>query len=225
MNNQPIIECINLCKTFKEGSLVTPVLHSINLNVMAGEQLAIIGASGAGKSTLLHLIGGLDKPSAGQVFINHQNIHELSEKKRSQLRNQTLGFIYQFHHLLPEFTALENVALPLLLRKISTSEAENTAKEMLEKVGLGHRLKHKLAELSGGERQRTAIARALVLKPLCILADEPSGNLDAKTAERVFDTMLALNREINTSIVIVTHDQRLANKMDRIIIMEDGKFI
>ncbi len=227
MNNHPVpvLECKNLCKTFKEGSLTTAVLHGINLQVMPGEQVAIVGSSGAGKSTLLHLIGGLDKPTSGEVFINGQNIHQLSEKKRSHLRNQCLGFVYQFHHLLPEFTALENVAMPLLIRKIPTKYAKAEAKLILEKVGLGHRLQHKLAELSGGERQRTAIARALVLKPICVLADEPTGNLDAKTAEQVYNTMLALNREMNTSIVIVTHDQHLASKMDRILLMEDGRFI
>lgn len=225
MNNQFVLECKNLCKTFKEGKLVTPVLHHINFQVQPGEQVGIVGTSGAGKSTLLHLIGGLDKPSSGQVFIQGQNINALSEKKRSLLRNQSLGFVYQFHHLLPEFTALENVALPLLIRKISTQEASNSAAQILEKVGLGHRLHHKLAELSGGERQRTAIARALALRPACVLADEPTGNLDAKTAGQVYDTMLALNREMNTSLVIVTHDQNLVSKMDRILMMEDGRFL
>lgn len=225
MNNQFVLECQNLCKTFKEGKLVTPVLHHINFQVMPGEQVGIVGTSGAGKSTLLHLIGGLDKPTSGQVFIQGQNINALSEKKRSQLRNRSLGFVYQFHHLLPEFTALENVALPLLIRKISTQQASEEASQILEKVGLGHRLDHKLSELSGGERQRTAIARALALRPACVLADEPTGNLDAKTAAQVYDTMLALNREMNTSLVIVTHDQHLVSKMDRVLMMEDGRFL
>lgn len=224
MNSHPVLECIDLCKTFKDGKLVTPVLHHVDFKVMPGEQVGIVGSSGAGKSTLLHLIGGLDKPTSGQVFINGENINELSEKKRSQLRNQSLGFVYQFHHLLPEFTALENVALPLLIRKMSTKDAKIEATKILEKVGLGHRLQHKLSELSGGERQRTAIARALALRPLCVLADEPTGNLDAKTAGKVYDTMLSLNREMNTSLVIVTHDQNLVSKMDRILMMEDGKF-
>lgn len=223
--SKPVLECRNLHKTFKEGRLKTKVLHGIDLQVHAGEQIAIVGSSGAGKSTLLHLIGGLDKPSSGQVFISGQDIARLNEKKRSQLRNQTLGFIYQFHHLLPEFTALENVAMPLLIRKLPIREAKLEAEKILEQVGLGHRLHHKLSELSGGERQRTAIARALVLKPLCVLADEPTGNLDAKTAEQVYETMLDLNRQMNTSIVIVTHDKKLASKMDRILHIEDGKFL
>ncbi len=217
MNNHFVLECKDLSKTFKDGKLVTPVLHHINFQVLPGEQVGIVGSSGAGKSTLLHLIGGLDKPTSGEVFIKGDNIHSLSEKKRSQLRNQTLGFVYQFHHLLPEFTALENVAVPLLIRNMSTTQAKTHAAIILEKVGLGHRLQHKLSELSGGERQRTAIARALALRPLCVLADEPTGNLDAKTARQVYDTMLALNREMNTSLVIVTHDQHLVSKMDRVL--------
>lgn len=225
VNNTPVIECKNLKKSFREGKLHTDVLHGIDFAVQAGEQIAIVGSSGAGKSTLLHLIGGLDKPTSGDVLLSGQNINKLSEKKRSALRNHTLGFVYQFHHLLPEFTALENVAMPLLIRKVSIKQAKTEAKDILEKVGLGHRLQHKLAELSGGERQRTAIARALVLKPLAVLADEPTGNLDAKTAEQVYDIMLDLNREMNTSIVIVTHDQKLAEKMDRVLTMQDGKIV
>lgn len=226
MNNHDIVlECRNLSKTFKDGTLQVTVLNGVNLAIKTGEQVGIIGASGAGKSTLLHLLGGLDKPTSGQVFIKGDDINHLSEQNRSRLRNQTLGFVYQFHHLLPEFTVLENVCMPLLIRKVAPQIAIDKSKTILEKIGMIHRLKHKLGELSGGERQRTAIARALVSEPVCILADEPTGNLDNKTAEKVYMTMLELNRELKTSIVIVTHDTRLTGQMDRVLRIENGEFV
>jgi lipoprotein-releasing system ATP-binding protein len=226
MNNHDIVlECRNLHKTFKDGTLQVTVLNGVNLAIKTGEQVGIIGASGAGKSTLLHLLGGLDKPTSGQVYIKGEDINHLSEQNRSRLRNQTLGFVYQFHHLLPEFTVLENVCMPLLIRKVAPQIAIDKSKSILEKIGMIHRLKHKLGELSGGERQRTAIARALVSEPVCILADEPTGNLDSKTAEKVYMTMLEVNRELKTSIVIVTHDTRLTGQMDRVLRIENGEFV
>lgn len=217
-----VLEAKNLQKTYKDGKLQVEVLKNIQLQLQQGEQIAIMGASGSGKSTLLHLLGGLDKPSAGQVLIDGADIHHLSEKQRCQLRNQKLGFVYQLHHLLPEFTVLENVCMPLLLRKFSVKQAEVRAQAILEKVGLAPRVAHKLSEISGGERQRTAIARALVAEPVCILADEPTGNLDRHTAESVYETMLQLNRELNTSFIIVTHDIQLAKRMDKVYELVNG---
>ncbi|PCH62931.1 MAG: lipoprotein-releasing system ATP-binding protein LolD [Gammaproteobacteria bacterium] len=218
-----ILRCVHLAKTHNEGSLNVEVLKDIDFSVARGEQVAILGTSGEGKSTLLHLLGGLDKPTRGEVWIDGKNIVSLNEKQRGHLRNRALGFIYQLHHLLPEFTAVENVVMPLRIRGTSLDEATTRAEDILKRVGLGHRLGHKPAELSGGERQRTAIARALVTKPLCIMADEPTGNLDQKNADQVYQMMLGLNQEFNTSLLIVTHDLRLAEKTDKIYVLSDGK--
>lgn len=221
----PVLSCTHLSKTFHDGSLYVEVLKPINFSVQARERIAIVGPSGAGKSTLLHLLGGLDQPSSGEVFLAGQNLAQISENHRSHLRNRYLGFIYQFHHLLPEFTVLENTCIPLLLSGVSPLAAKQKALSLLKKVGLLHRQDHKLGELSGGERQRTAIVRALVNNPLCILADEPTGNLDSRTAEQVYQTLLELNEAFNTSLVIVTHDQGLSNRLDRVLHMEDGQLI
>lgn len=217
-----VIRCSNLGKTYREGDLVTPVFEGLHLSVQKGETVAIVGASGAGKSTLLHLLGGLDSATSGEVIVAGQNISAMPEKARGQLRNRALGFVYQFHHLLPEFTALENAMMPLLIRGDSVAAARPQAQALLERVGLGHRLGHKPGELSGGERQRAAVARALVTKPACVLGDEPTGNLDEKTAASVFDLLLELNREIGTALVLVTHDRRLARKLDRTLELTTG---
>ncbi|MBX9403554.1 lipoprotein-releasing ABC transporter ATP-binding protein LolD [Lysobacter sp. BMK333-48F3] len=222
-----VLQCQGLAMTYAEGKLRTPVFHDLDLSVRKGETVAILGASGAGKSTLLHLLGGLDTPTAGEVYVAGERMSALSDRARGLLRNQALGFVYQFHHLLPEFTALENVMLPVLLdgrsRSATTAQAKQRARELLEAVGLGHRLDHKPGELSGGERQRAAVARALVNRPACVLGDEPTGNLDEKTAATVFELMLALNRDQGTSLVLVTHDRRLARRLDRVLELHEGK--
>jgi len=220
--NDVVISCRNLVKQFSQGDLAVPVLKGVNLDLHKGEMLAIVGASGSGKSTLLHVLGGLDAPTSGDIRILGQNIAQIGEEQRCRLRNGSLGFIYQFHHLLPEFSALENVAMPLLIRRLPNREAYDRAADMLKLVGLSHRLTHTPGELSGGGRQRAAVARALVTQPACILADEPTGNLDRQTAEHVFDLMLELNHKINASLVIVTHDARLANRAQRIQQLIDG---
>lgn len=222
MNSTIVLHCENLSKTFREGKWQVEVLKKINLTLHVGEMIAIVGASGSGKSTLLHLLGGLDKPTSGQVLVAGENIHQLSERDQGQWRNRHLGFVYQFHHLLPEFTLLENVCMPLLIREQAPASAYQQAKSLLEKVGLTHRLQHKLSELSGGERQRAAIVRALINQPVCVLADEPTGNLDQKTAEKVFATFVELNQALNTSLIIVTHDMQIAKRMNRILHLDDG---
>jgi lipoprotein-releasing system ATP-binding protein len=218
-----VIRAEALAKTYAEGKMKTPVFDGLELAVQAGETVAIVGASGAGKSTLLHLLGGLDTPTSGEVFVAGQQMSKLSNSARGQLRNRALGFVYQFHHLLPEFTALENVMMPVALGGQDMATAKQRATALLEQVGLGHRLEHKPGELSGGERQRAAVARALVNRPACVLGDEPTGNLDEKTAATVFDLMLELNRAQKTSLVLVTHDRRLAARLDRTLELHQGK--
>ena len=221
--NEAVVRAEGLGKTYREGGLNTRVFEGLDFVVAPGETVAILGASGAGKSALLHLLGGLDTPTAGEVYVTGQKMSALSDAARGRLRNGALGFVYQFHHLLPEFTALENVMLPVLLGQADVKQANARARELLEAVGLGHRLEHKPGELSGGERQRAAVARALVNRPACVLGDEPTGNLDEKTAATVFELMLALNREQGTSLVVVTHDRSLARRLDRVLELHEGR--
>ena len=225
MSDNIVLRAHELSRSYTQGDLSVDVLSNVNLEVAEGERIAIIGSSGSGKSTLLHLLGGLDTPTSGSVTVDGQNFANLSQAKRGKLRNKHVGFVYQFHHLLPEFSAVENVSMPLLIRGESKSRAADMASELLVRVGLGERLKHKPSELSGGERQRTAIARALVTQPECVLADEPTGNLDHRTAESVFDMMLELNQQNKTALVMVTHDMSLAQRMDKIYSLEDGRFV
>lgn len=220
-----VLECEHLNKRFVEAGASLEVLADVNLQILSGERIAIVGASGSGKTTLLQLLGGLDVPSAGSVKIVGEDVARLSEAARGALRNRALGFVYQFHHLLPEFSALENVAMPLLVRRMPVEQAKQQAGELLLRVGLGARLAHRPGQLSGGERQRAAIARALVTKPMVVLADEPTGNLDGANAQQIFELMLELNREFNTALVIVTHATELAARMQRVLTLRDGQLL
>lgn len=222
---EPIVVADNISKTFKEGPLSVEVLKGVNFQVAQGELVSIVGASGSGKTTLLHILGGLAAPTSGTVLIDQQDVNRLSQKARGDLRNHYLGFVYQFHHLLAEFSAQENVAMPLLIRRTDPQEAMQQAAQMLERVGLGERLRHKPAELSGGERQRAALARALVARPRCVMADEPTGNLDSTTAGSIHDLLVDLNEELGTSLIVVTHDMKLAEHMGRIVTIEDGRIV
>ncbi|MBI1195183.1 MAG: lipoprotein-releasing ABC transporter ATP-binding protein LolD [Gammaproteobacteria bacterium] len=225
MSDGTIVKAKGLGKRFGHGDLAVDVFRDIDLTIAKGERIAIIGSSGAGKSTLLHLLGGLDQPSSGEVWVAGERMSDLSQRARGRLRNRVLGFVYQFHHLLPEFTVLENVAMPLLIRGTDEREANDRARKLLTEVGLQARLRHKPGELSGGERQRAAVARALVGRPACIMADEPTGNLDHRNAGDVFDLMMSLNAEQGSSLVIVTHERSLAEQMDRILVLENGRLI
>lgn len=220
-----VLECRQLGKIFGDGDVALCILEGVDFTINSGERIAIMGASGSGKSTLLHLLGGLDEPSSGEISMAGKLLTSLSPVQLGRLRNKTLGFVYQFHHLLPEFTALENVAMPLLVRGIRPALAKQQAAALLDRVGLSSRLSHKPGEMSGGERQRAAIARALVTRPACVLADEPTGNLDRHNAEQAFELMLELNRELDTSVLVATHDPMIAERMDRVIHLEDGKLV
>lgn len=220
--NNSVLVASDISKRYSQGDLSVEVLKSLSLTINRGDRVGIVGSSGSGKSTLLHLLGGLDKPSSGQVVLEGQNLAQLSQRARGKARNKYVGFVYQFHHLLPEFSALENVSMPLLIRKESVKHAQEKAAVLLDRVGLGSRLKHKPSELSGGERQRAAIARALVADPHIVLADEPTGNLDEGTADKVYELMLELNQESSTSFLIVTHDIKLANRMDKVLVLTNG---
>ena len=223
--NDVVMRASHIAKTYEEGDLKTDVLSDVSFTLKRSETLAIVGASGSGKSTLLHILGGLDTLTRGEVEVDGRNLSSLSDAERGRVRNRSMGFIYQFHHLLPEFTALENVCMPLLIRGVSISEAERQASELLGRVGLAKRLHHKPAELSGGERQRSAVARALVTRPAVVLGDEPTGNLDETNAAQVYDLMIELNREIGTSFILVTHDNRLAKRMDRTLELHNGSLV
>jgi lipoprotein-releasing system ATP-binding protein len=218
----PILEARGVHKSFRQGPVTLEVLQGVSMSVAVGERIAIVGASGSGKTTLLQILGGLDRPTTGHVLVDGKDIHEQSEQERGALRNRALGFVYQFHHLLPEFSALENVAMPLLVRRMKVSDARTKARSLLERVGLGERLGHRPDQLSGGERQRAAVARALVTEPKIVLADEPTGNLDGTNAESVFSLMLELNQELGTCLIVVTHDMRLASRMKRMYAIERG---
>ena len=220
-----VLHCSQLSKSYKQGDIETSVLNQLDLSVEQGELLALVGSSGCGKSTFLHLAGALDKPSAGHVYINDIDIHQLTDKQRAEFRNKHIGFIYQFHHLMMEFSAVENVAMPLMIRGDSAKKSIKLAEEMLDKVGLSHRKQYRPSQLSGGERQRVAIARALVTQPALVLADEPTGNLDSETAEQIYQLLRHLNNDVNTSFVVVTHDLALARRMDRQVKLEKGKLV